>query len=327
MNTYLKKIVQDININRNVADPVKEGWISSCERIGLKKDDPFVEFGLLFTEHPDLSNPTNAYHNKSHAADAVISASHLATHEFTNNSHDLKHNGSYLLFSMLSHDIAHNGGHNSYDYELEQKAVLSMKDYVKSRPEMMRLWENKLASTYGSWDNFSNQISEIILGTDFKNGPTKNLQSYSINSQSTVKINQLKLLANEADILPSCTHDLGPKLGVQLAEEQNNPGVGSWSGRLFFLKNLAKFGSNASKNIHIQDHINQQVSLIEKFKPETLNEITQNKGLDMACSKISHDLQLQANSNFLNNFSNSLQSIRASIEPKTTNTNPMHYKS
>ncbi len=52
---------------------------------------------------------------------------------------------------MLSHDIAHNGGHNTYDYELEQKAVLSMKDYVKSRPEMMKLWENKLESTYGSW--------------------------------------------------------------------------------------------------------------------------------------------------------------------------------
>ncbi len=32
MNAYLKNIVQDINSNRNVSDPVKEGWISSCER-------------------------------------------------------------------------------------------------------------------------------------------------------------------------------------------------------------------------------------------------------------------------------------------------------
>ena len=75
-------------------------------------------------------------------------------------------------------------------------------------------------------------------------------------------------------------------------------------GRLFFLKNLAKFGSNASKSIHIQDHINQQVSLIEKFKPETLNEINQTQGLDSACSKISSELPSQSNNKFLNNFSN-----------------------
>ena len=97
-------------------------------------------------------------------------------------------------------------------------------------------------------------------------------------------------------------------------------------GRLFFLKNLAKFGSNASKSIHIQDHINQQVSLIEKFKPETLNEINQTQGLDSACSKISSELPSQSNNKFLNNFSNSLQNIMASIETKITNVKPMHYK-
>ena len=97
-------------------------------------------------------------------------------------------------------------------------------------------------------------------------------------------------------------------------------------GRLFFLKNLAKFGSNASKSIHIQDHSNQQVSLIEKFKPETLNEINQTQGLDSACSKISSELPSQSNNKFVNNFSNSLQNIMASIETKITNVNPMHYK-
>ncbi len=260
MNDLLKNLVIEIEENRKIDEPVKRAWVKSCKKIGFEENDPFVQFGLKCSNHPDLIYSHNKYHNHLHASDAIISASHLALEEFSPES--LKINGGLLLFSMMFHDIAHNGGHNHFDYELEQAAVDSMKQYINDNQHLLVYWDNKLKEIYGDWSNFSEKVETVILGTDFKNGPKINLQNYKENP---IDINRVRLLANEADILPSCISILGPKLGLLLSEELNNPIVGTWQGREFFIRELAKLGSEASKKFEIQKHVNKQLEVIHSI--------------------------------------------------------------
>jgi hypothetical protein len=266
MNELLRNLVSEIEENRKNDSPVKRAWVNSCQRIGLDLNDPFVQFGLKFANHPDLIYSNNKYHNHLHSADAIISSSFLAKEEFSNKN--LKHNGSLLLFSMMCHDIAHNGGHNNFDYELEKAAVKSMNDYMQNHLELLKYWHENLSNIYGNWKNFSTKIESVILGTDFKNGPENNLLNYQ---KTKIDIIQIHLLANEADILPSCTSALGPKLGVLLALEQNNPEVASWKSREFFISNLAKIGSRGSKKLGIKEHIAKQIQIMHEIGIEELD--------------------------------------------------------
>lgn len=274
MNNKINELVNEIKEVRESANPVKEAWVDSCEKVGLDMNDPMVHFGLMFTKHPDLISSPNSYHNQVHAADAVTCAGALAKEEFSGK--DLKFNGPVLLFSMLCHDIAHNGKNNEFDYQLEKEAVNSMTEFANKNPEIKKYWKDNLETKYGSLDGFFNNVEQVILGTDFKNGPKENLKNYSEQNFGELKLNQLKMLANEADILPSCISSLGPQLGLQLAEEQNNPGVASWKGREFFIGKLATFGSNASKNMEIQNHIDSQLRVIAKHGAESLDQESKN---------------------------------------------------
>jgi len=271
MNDLLKNLTLEIEENRKESSPVKAAWVKSCQRIGLEINDPFVQFGLKCSNHPDLIHSNNKYHNHFHAADAIISASYLAKEEFTQNS--LEINGSLLLFSMMFHDIAHNGGHNHFDYELEQAAVNSMNDYISSNKHLLVYWNNELKNKYGDWTSFSQNVESIILGTDFKNGLKINLKNYD---EVPVDINRVRLLANEADILPSCTSTLGPKLGLLLSEELDKPIVGTWKGREFFIRELAKVGSKASKIFGIQEHVNKQLEVIHSIGIDELDNQSMN---------------------------------------------------
>jgi hypothetical protein len=284
MNNLLKQLTSEIEKNREDLSPVKRAWLSSCQRIGLIEDNHFVQFGLKFSNHPDLVNSENPYHNHIHSADAIISASFLAKEEFEGQS--LKNNGAMLLFSMMLHDIQHNGGHNEFDYQLEKAAVSSIHSYMDSNPELREYWQDNLEKEYGTWNSFVKKVESVILGTDFKNGPTVNLKNYEKNP---LDLNKIKLLANEADILASCTSDLGPKLGLALSQEQNNPGIASWKGREFFMEKLAKFGSVASEKIGIKKHISEQLDVIRSFGATKLDEESVNGNFFNVAQKI-HDM-------------------------------------
>ncbi len=267
MHKKLEQLVEEIENIRETPNPVKRSWIESSKRIGLDRKEPIVEFGLMMSQFPDLVKSHNPYHNHFHTADVVTSASFLAEEEFKGGK--LKEYGPILLFSMLCHDISHTGKNNEFDYHLEKQAVQSMNDYVLNHFEMISFWNNKVSKDFGEWSDFSSKVEAIILGTDFKNGPKINLENYKNNSSY---LSRLKLLANEADILPSCISSLGPKLGVELGLEQKNPRVGSWVGREFFMKELAKFGSEASYNLGVMDHVNSQLKIISKYGATKLDE-------------------------------------------------------
>lgn len=283
MNELLKNLVIEIQENRKSDDPVKRAWIESCKRIGLEPDNHFVHFGIMASNHPDLIHSANPYHNHFHSADAIISASFLANAEFSID--ELKNNGELLLFSMMFHDIAHNGGHNTFDYELEQAAVNSMNEFFNSNPHLLVFWNNKLKEIYGDWSNFSQQVASIILYTDFKNGPVINLKNYE---EQSIDINRIRLLANEADILSSCTSVLGPKLGLLLAKEQNNPKLGTWKGRELFLSKLVKIGSLASKKFELQQHINMQIEIMQSIGVDELDKKSNNENFLSIAEQISN---------------------------------------
>jgi hypothetical protein len=285
MSELLRNLVIEIEENRKSDSPVKRAWVNSCKRIGLESNDPFVQFGLKFANHPDLIHSDNKYHNHLHSADAIISSSFLAKEEFSND--DLKNNGALLIFSMMCHDIAHNGGHNNFDYELEKAAVKSMNDYMQSHQELLKYWNHNLINKYGSWEWFSNKVESVILGTDFKNGPKMNLLNYK---KQQIDMNRIHLLANEADILPSCTSKLGPKLGLLLALEQNNPNIGTWKSRELFISKLVNLGSIASEKIGIKEHIAKQIQIMHSIGIEELDR----KSLNGNFLKIAEEMNRKA---------------------------------
>jgi hypothetical protein len=287
MHKKLENVVEEIENIRETPNPVKRAWIEASKRIGLDKAEPIVEFGLMMAQFPDLIKSHNLYHNHLHAADVVTSASFLVKEEFK--GEELKKNGPLLLFSMLCHDISHSGGNNEFDFQLEREAVKSMNDYVLNHSEMISFWNNRVKEKFGDWIDFSSKVEAIILGTDFKNGPKINLENYKNNNSD---LSRLKLLANEADILPSCMSALGPKLGIELGLEQKNPKVGSWVGREFFMKELAKFGSDASYNLGVQEHIESQLSVIIKYGASKLDEDSR----DGKFMYVAENIHYQANS-------------------------------
>lgn len=236
--------------------PVLYAWNHALDYLKFPKHSAWREFGEKFAKsHPDLTYSPNAYHNQIHSAEAIFSAAIFAKEEF--NSKELDKYAPYLLFGMMCHDIEHNGGHNKQPYELEKLAVQSMKEHLNQK-EMKTFWENNLQEDYGKLSHFQRRIARLILGTEFKVGVQANLKAYESNDKDNPFV-RLNTLANEADIFVSVLQLYGSEKGFLLAEEQNMPSLATEQGRMFFLENLAKYTSDASKKLGIQEHISEQV--------------------------------------------------------------------
>lgn len=132
-----------------------------------------------------------------------------------------------------------------------------MKEHLNQK-EMKTFWENNLQEDYGKLSHFQRRIARLILGTEFKVGVQANLKAYESNDKNNPFV-RLNTLANEADIFVSVLQLYGSEKGFLLAEEQNMPSLATEQGRMFFLENLAKYTSDASKKLGIQEHITEQV--------------------------------------------------------------------
>lgn len=269
MNSQLNLLVKDIeSLSIDDNNLLSKAWKKSLLNIMTENDNnfnPLIKLMNYLIENKDLKNE-NAYHNQKHTAEAVLSASYLLKNELTGNS--LTKNGPLLLFSMLFHDVGHNGKNNTFDSELELVAVNSMEQFISKNESLKNFWKKKLEKEYGTLDSFVLKSKEIILGTEFLNGPKNNALNY--NERDI--LNQLKMLANEADVLPSCLSKLGPQRGLLLAQEQNNESLGSWNSRLYFLEKLVTYKSKASEKLEIQKHIDYQIEEIKQLNPLKLDK-------------------------------------------------------
>lgn len=288
MKNKINILIKEINEIRKDKNPVHKSWLMSCKKLGFNKLDHIVVFGLMFIKDKNLLKNENAYHNEIHAADAVICAATLLKEEFS--LEELKTNGPILLLAMLFHDISHNGKNNEYDYQLEQEAIKTLNLFINKNLNLNIFWEKKLKINYGELKEFFGYINEIILGTDFKNGPIENIKNYNNNNNGLIKINKLKMLANEADILPSCISSLGPELGLKLAKEQHNVNISSWKHREYFLEKLAIFGSNASNRIGIQSHIDNQLKTIKQYSSNILDNKSKNGNFLLVAEEVNKNL-------------------------------------
>lgn len=254
--------------------PVLFSWNKALNYLNFPIDTPWRKLGEMFiVSQPDLNYSPNAYHNQTHSAEAIFSAAILIKEEFEQPEQILY--APYILFGMMCHDISHNGSHNTFPYELEILAVKAMKKQLNTQ-DMQSYWNNYLQSDFGSLNRFKRRIQRLILGTDFKIGIEKNLQSYekNINVKNNyvnerhhrIKNNpftSINTLANEADIFVSIMNEFGKEKGVLLSIEQNQPQIATKEGQLFFLEHLARYVSKSSKKLGVQEHINNQIEMIK----------------------------------------------------------------
>ena len=273
MQVALREIVTELNYLRQMENPVEVAWNMGCNHLGLALHDPWREWGHKFAHHPDLKHSSLTYHNHFHSAEAVLCAAWLGVAEFGIESIY----PGMLMFAMLCHDIAHTGKHNEYDYHLEAQAVASMRTFLNE--DMKNYWEHNLRKRYGEIERFLDEIETIILGTDFKNGPKHNQQNYrQAENSENYPLYQLCMLANEADILPSVIIATGVQRGQWLAQETGNPGLATWQGRVYFLRELATFESRASRVLSVPEHIVEQLHVIDSLGVEFLDSVSAQKG-------------------------------------------------
>lgn len=250
---------QEIQSNEN---PVQFSWNKSLDYLGFNQSSPWRNFANFFIKSiEDLQFSPNDYHNQIHSAEAIFSSAILIKEELT--KEEIFYFAPYLLFAMMCHDIEHNGSHNRKPYELEKLAIETVKKQFKSLFVQV-YWENHFYNDYGSLLFFQRKVERIILGTDFKTGFQKNIKAYQKNYSNSVFV-RLNTLANEADIFVSIMEELGHEKGLLLAKEQQQPYLASHEGRLFFLENLAKYTSIASKKLGIQDYLNIQIQKLKNI--------------------------------------------------------------
>lgn len=312
MNSTIQQLLDNIEQINQSATPTLDAWKDSLEYVGITQDSSWYLLGQLFIEQlKDLQFSSNAYHNQFHSAEAVLSSAYLIKAEFNsklNLSDTLQYYAPILLFSMLCHDIEHNGSHNTYPYELEQKAIQAIKQCYESTSPIQHVWNN-LAPFYGQWNDFVAIIETIILGTDFKFGPIENSKNYQLikdNSfnNSLENLNRIKMLANEADILLSVLSPTGIVRGILLAEEQKQPQICSWAGRLFFLNKLVTYTSQASLDLGVQEHIEQQIQYMQSITTDALEKMTEEQGLEKTNTWFNQQLGIEISPSYIENFLN-----------------------
>lgn len=251
--------VNDFREIQNNENSVAYSWNKSLNYLHFPQNSPWRKFGELFIQQqPDLNFSSNAYHNHIHSAEVIFSSAILIKEEFKESEYT--HYAPYLLFAMMCHDINHNGSHNQFPYELENLAIQSVKKAL-NQEIFINYWNHYLQNEFGSFTRFQKRIERIILGTDFKFGIEKNIVSYQKNIKNNPFV-RLNTLANEADILVSIIHSFGQEKGSLLSIEQNNPQVATKEGQLFFLKHLARYVSNASKSLQINNYILKQIEAL-----------------------------------------------------------------
>lgn len=281
MHEQIRELIESVEELRMLKDPIENAWNYSLKNIELPMKSSWYNFVKLMLNHEDLKHTTNSYHNNYHAAEAIISSSYLMKNEM--NKENAMQYGPILFVAMMFHDVAHTGGVNNYEYELEIKAINSMKAYFNDHQSIKNYWNINLEKQYFDFNKFIEVLEKIILETEFKVGVKNNIVQYKENPNIE---NKLKLLANESDILISCTSILGPERSVMLQVEQKQENLCNWNSRLYFLENLVKFESKASLELGIKQHIMEQVAAIKAVTTSKLNAMTLEESTQAVLEKI-----------------------------------------
>ena len=240
--------------------------------------------------HPNFLSDVS-YHNHHHAAEATLSAAFLLAHEYDSaNQEDknkLKRYGPYLIIAMLAHDFGHPGRTNASFRELEWGSVHLLEEVVDNLKEDL-LSENKVQSAQ-ALDEMMPILREIIIYTEFSQGPKENYKAYFSSINLPNDLDKLRTLANEADVLCSMLADTGPERGRFLAEEWSNKNAGTYKGRLGFLKFLEQqnyYSTSASEKLNLKAYLSNQIKAIESLDVNYLDSLEISQADQLVVNKL-----------------------------------------
>lgn len=192
------------------------GWQAMTFRVGL----------MLATAMED--NRSLAYHNRTHAAETLVAARWLINHQYGNDCLLEREQGLRLLTAMSAHDL---------DYEcIDHQAPMGTAE-AHSAGLLAKAFD--ILDPNDDFTAVKNELVAVILGTEPVHGPTQNSLALQENPGSLSV--QLRVLANEADVLASILMETGLERGARLAREWKDRGqpladqVASVEGRRHFL--------------------------------------------------------------------------------------------
>lgn len=211
-----------------------------------------------------VENDTQAaYHNRDHTAEAVLAAETLMANEPLSAAARMNQ-GLRLLAAMVAHDVGHTGAFGTPKGSLEEaSAHVFEQEWKALGPVLDRTNENDV-------------VRSIILGTEFSEGPRNNAARFAQSPASLLP--RLHVLANDADVLASVLPETGPERGRLLAREWQEAGpaaagpaaaVGSWAGRLGFLK-VVTMASDSARALGVGALRQAEIEAIEAITPQVL---------------------------------------------------------
>ncbi len=239
--------------------------------LGINEDHFFYKIGLDLAQSSFFKNEGGpSYHNSYHAAEAMISATTLLKTEFEDEPEKIKKWGPYLVLGMMAHDLDHSGGKNQSFAELEWKSFNTLQDFIFQK---VAEWEVDGHKTNDLMVNHSlDVLKEIIVGTEFSKNAKDNIANYK-NSD----FDRIKLLANEADILPASLSLTGLERAELLTKEWNDSSVSSFKGYVGFLKFAVNYQSDAAKELGLDKDIQSQITAFDVLGGENLDNMDRNE--------------------------------------------------
>lgn len=218
---------EKINLINNSINPLKISWALSLDILNIKNSLSKEFQHALFSSIEDLHNG-NSYHDHYHLAHVVFCCAYLLKHELESHR-EIKKNAFPLLFAAIFHDAGHLGRSNNYPYELENLSIDFFEDYTKKH-NLGNLWalEVENSPSLPEWSVLSDMVKRLIQSTEFVAEVKKVNEDYSNNpdfnlySDSDLKINRLKAILTEGDILLSSLEDTGPEQTRKIAIEHGH---------------------------------------------------------------------------------------------------------
>lgn len=270
---------EKINLINASSNPLKISWALSLDFLNIKNSLSTEFQNALFSSIEDLHNG-NGYHDHYHLAHVIFSCAYLLKYELDNHK-EIKKNAFPLLFAALFHDAGHPGRSNRHPYELENLSIEFFDNYTKQH-NLEKLWaiEVENSPSLPQWDVVVDMVKRLIKATEFVEETKQINEDYITNADfalytdSDLKINRLKIILIEGDILLSSLAETGPNQtrkialehGKELSAEQMTE---DWIKFINFIKD-SHYNSKASKTLGLKEQLERVVLEYNDKKPNPL---------------------------------------------------------
>lgn len=253
---------EKINLINSSRNPLKISWALSLDLLNIKNVLSPKFQNALFSSIDDLHNG-NGYHDHYHLSHVIFCSAYLLKHELDSHQ-EIKKNAFPLLFAALFHDAGHLGRSNKYPYELEDLSIDFFDKYSKDN-SLEILWNLELehTSSLPQWYIVVDIVKKLIKSTEFAQEAKKVNDDYINNpdfiqyNDPDLKINRLRVILIEADILLSSLAETGPnqtrKIGIEHGKELSKEEINeNWINFVKIIKD-SHYNSKAAQSLGLKE--------------------------------------------------------------------------